>query len=275
MNELAASTAEKQAAYAPVQPDASKQEGYVQRILRWNPYSRKNQALCYEFTAAQGGMDIYPDACANFLFKCSLDDPSLVVSGVSSSKQHVELEPGATYFGFKPYSVSGMRKLPFGWEEVAGKNLVVPCASDVFDRGFLEGLLMGEGFEERCRRMASYAVDDLSDSDYTPDFVERSEAYICEAAGNLKTSEIGDCVGYSERWCRKRFKESVGVSIKSYSSIMRFQNALRQLVGSTCPSMANVAFENGYFDQPHLTREFKRYADETPLHLRRRFTAAA
>lgn len=260
----------------PVQPDAIRQEGYIERVVRWNPYSHKNQALCYEFSADSvgGGVDLFPDACANFLFKCSLDDPTLIVSGVSSVKQHVELDPGATYFGFKPYSVSGMKKLPFSWEEMAGTSFSVSNCAELFGQEFLEGLLATESFEDRCASMLAFAVDDLTNSEYTPDFVEYSEAYICESLGNLKSSEIGDCMGYSDRWCRKRFKESMGVSIKSYSSIMRFQSAFRQLSSKVCPPIASVAFDNGYFDQPHLTREFKRYTGETPLHFRRRFCAA-
>ena len=81
---------------------------------------------------------------------------------------------------------------------------------------------------------------------------------------------MADFTGYSGRYCREKFKEAAGVSMKQYSNIIRFQNVVRMLEQEPAPSLSDIVFENGYFDQSHLNREFKQFSGESPLHFRRR-----
>lgn len=97
-----------------------------------------------------------------------------------------------------------------------------------------------------------------------PGLAEFEELEVCRAKGNLRMERLSHATGYTDRWCRKKFKESVGVSIKCYSSIIRFQNAVRMLMRRDGTSVADVVYENGYFDQSHLTRDFRRFAGDTP-----------
>ncbi|MBA3300432.1 MAG: helix-turn-helix transcriptional regulator [Thermoleophilaceae bacterium] len=50
---------------------------------------------------------------------------------------------------------------------------------------------------------------------------------------------------------------------KQIAGILRFDRASRMLRGGAAP--ADVAFDCGYSDQAHLTREFRRYAGRTPV----------
>ena len=97
----------------PLQPELSKQLHYSERLLKWNPYSKKNLALCYQFQTGRDGTPIrlIPDACIDFLFKCDRENPVAVVSGVQTAPRELVLAPDSVYFGFKPYSPKGMRLL--------------------------------------------------------------------------------------------------------------------------------------------------------------------
>ena len=119
--------------------------------------------------------------------------------------------------------------------------------------------------------VAEFARRQLTDPEYTPDFVEYSELQLCQARGNLRMESISDYTGYTGRYCREKFKEAHGISIKNYSSIMRFQNAVRMLArsGGEAGSLSDIVFDNGYFDQSHLNREFRRFSGVTPLRYHR------
>lgn len=251
----------------PIQPDIASLRAHRQRLVTWNPYAQKNQALCYQFETGDDPCEVkvLPDACVNFLVKCDPAAPSLLINGMQTSPSSLELERNTVYFGFKPYSVNGMKASDFAWKELTDRSL----SADGFDVGGLNEQIIFElastgDFDVRTEAMRAYAASRLTDSSYVPSLAEFEELEVCRAKGNLKMDELSDTTGYTDRWCRKKFKESVGVSIKCYSSIIRFQNAVRMLLNGDSPSVADVVYRNGYFDQSHLTREFRRFAGETP-----------
>ena len=68
--------------------------------------------------------------------------------------------------------------------------------------------------------------------------------------------------GYSARTLDRIFIQVVGVPPKVYARIARFQRALALLTQPI--TLTEVALAAGYFDQPHLTREFRVLAGQTP-----------
>ena len=72
---------------------------------------------------------------------------------------------------------------------------------------------------------------------------------------------VARCAGLSERTLRRRLVGDVGLAPKTLQEILRFRSAL-DAVGST--DIAAVAATAGYYDQGHLTRQFRRFAGSTP-----------
>lgn len=259
----------------PLQPEMVRLPDYEQRLVRWNPYAKKNQALCSEFeTGAESqALEMIPDACVHFLFKCDEDDPQVTVTGVLTKPCSIELDAHCTYFDFKPYSVSGMLPLEFSWKEIVDQAVAFSGdeARELFREDILDELIGLDDFATRSERMCRFAETHLTNSSHVPDFVDESELFICANNGNLRMHDVGENVGYTDRWCRERFKDLLGVSLKRYSSIMRFQSAAHMLVGPADCSLSDVTFRAGYFDQSHLSRDFKKYAGVTPLQFKRAF----
>lgn len=262
----------------PLQPDMKRQLCYQEQIVKWNPYSAKNLALCYEFRTGRErqSIQVVPDACLDFLFRFNSRDPQspfAVVTGVQTSPIALELEPDTLYFGFKPYSTKGMRNLTCRWAELGEQRVelqaLTPCER-VLDR-----LNQAGSFSERVRTVRDFALERLADENYQPDFVELSELKLCKALGNLKIECLAEYTGYTGRYCRERFKNDLGISIKRYSNIIRVQNAVRMLSRREAPELADVVFENGYFDQSHMNREFRLYIGDSPTHYQRHILQSA
>lgn len=266
---------ERQGVAVPLQPAMKQQLCYQEKLIKWNPYSLKNLALCYEFRT--GGearsIQLVPDACLDFLFCFGEGGPSAVVTGAQTSPISLELEPDTVYFGFKPYSAKGMRRLAAPWTELRGGQADL---AELTDCGrILEELDSAASFSERVRAIHDFTRRHLADDSYAPDFVEYAELKLCDTRGNLRIEDLADYTGYTGRYCREKFKEAHGISIKRYSNIIRVQNAIRMLSREDAPEMADVVFENGYFDQSHLNREFRLYTGDTPLNYQRRVLRAS
>jgi AraC-like DNA-binding protein len=242
---------------------------YEEKFVDWNPICIENRALYYQFMtdkSANHYIDILPDACINILFKCSENEPSAVVSGIYEGCSKMPLEPSTTYFGFKPYSVVGMKNMKAGFREL--KNNTVDFGHVFDDISIIDRIALAPNLNERIKLFQNYAMSNLVNEKYIPDFIEYCTILIYLSGGNIGLEEIERETGYSERYCREKFKEIYGVSIKHYSRIVRFQNALRMITKGELEGISDIVYEAGYFDQSHFINEFKRFTLTSPAKFR-------
>ena len=81
----------------------------------------------------------------------------------------------------------------------------------------------------------------------------------------VRAAATGARPGIGERQLRRRFADAVGYGPKTLQRILRFQRFLA--LAQTRTDLARLAFEAGYADQAHLTRECRRLAGRTPAEL--------
>lgn len=80
-------------------------------------------------------------------------------------------------------------------------------------------------------------------------------------------AELARRSGYSHRVFTEKFRAGAGLAPKAYAKVQRFQRTIALL--HTSHSLADVAFEAGYADQPHLCRDFAALAGISPAAYRR------
>jgi len=89
--------------------------------------------------------------------------------------------------------------------------------------------------------------------------------FITQNKGLLPVSSLVDFTGYHERKLERTFIQSIGISPKRFSSIIKLHVFLKQLRNrSDQANLTYLGYEAGYYDQPHLIREFKKYTGLTP-----------
>lgn len=87
--------------------------------------------------------------------------------------------------------------------------------------------------------------------------------------GRARPEGVAGVVGMSRRQLGRLFQERIGIAPKSLGRLGRFQRALRGLDGNPRSTLARVAALAGYFDQAHMGRDFRLFADTTPAGYRR------
>lgn len=60
------------------------------------------------------------------------------------------------------------------------------------------------------------------------------------------------------------YDKYVGVPMRTHDLLRRFHAGLRQLLAGGCARLSDVAYDNGYFDQAHYIRDFRRFAGLPP-----------
>jgi AraC-like DNA-binding protein len=88
------------------------------------------------------------------------------------------------------------------------------------------------------------------------------ELDICD--GPQRVQAVTGKIGMSHRRVAQLFHEQVGVSPKTFHRVRRFQHLLLRLRGVQQVDWANLAVECGYYDQAHLSHDFRQIAGMTP-----------
>lgn len=68
----------------------------------------------------------------------------------------------------------------------------------------------------------------------------------------------------SIRQLERMYNKYIGVSAITYSTLNRFHTSINQLLYNDYTKLSDIAYENGYFDQMHFIKDFKRFAGNTP-----------
>lgn len=87
---------------------------------------------------------------------------------------------------------------------------------------------------------------------------------LSETSGRLPIGRLAEELGCSRRHLAARFREHVGPSPKTAARIMRFKRAAELLAADDGTRFAEIAQTCGYYDQPHLNRDFRELAGRTP-----------
>jgi AraC-like DNA-binding protein len=92
--------------------------------------------------------------------------------------------------------------------------------------------------------------------------VDAAVTAIAAGDGTIDLVAVANDAGLSLRQLERRFLADVGVAPKMFARTVRLQAALRRIAAGQ--TLADVAVACGYYDQPHMTRDFRRLAETSP-----------
>ena len=94
--------------------------------------------------------------------------------------------------------------------------------------------------------------------------VQEAWRLVVGSGGTIEVGEIAAEVGWGRRHLTRRFVDEFGLSPKLASRVVRFDRARRMLQLPSRPALSAVAAACGYYDQPHLNRDFAELAGCPP-----------
>jgi len=85
---------------------------------------------------------------------------------------------------------------------------------------------------------------------------------IYQQKGLTRIKDLVQSLYISQDAFEKRFRKTTGTSPKQFSSIVRMKSIIHQQRHNQ--TLTGLAFDGGYFDQPHFNKEFKIFTGQTP-----------
>jgi AraC-like DNA-binding protein len=248
---------------------------YIQIPPHLKPYISR---IWYTEGAAENALPIFADGYTGIIFHQSAKGPGMTLGGekriLSSTFVFGQtLDPivlhttaGCRVIGllFHPHVIPSLFNLP-------AKALTDACIDmsllPAIPRTNLNEQLWNTiSPEQQCDILFAY-VDQLIARQQLP--IDRSMQYatshILSTNGKVALKDLHSTLNLSERTFERRFEQFVGVSPRLFTSIARFQAAMKMLDNRQFFKLSDIAYQTGYADQSHFIRSFKKFTGLTPL----------
>lgn len=238
-------------------------------IYKKHVYNKNGIAHFYCFETGELADEVVvPDGCADIIFRCNEDEPDMILAGVGDKALRV-IYPSNCYF-------FGVRLIPgayYSLGNIALKELKaderIPLYEVFNDPYTIEKILESRDFSEQINLFLGMFNNEYicHKIDYkTNPLFENIIKIVIFSGGRISLNSICKLTNYSERRVRDVFCRYMGISVKSMCEICRFQEVTEYInyYMEDDITLAEIALKFGYYDQAHLTKEFKRYSLYTP-----------
>ncbi len=113
--------------------------------------------------------------------------------------------------------------------------------------------------------IADYFDELLQIASINPDYrIKLATNLILSSNGTISVKEIRDRLFVTERTLERHFLQEMGVTVKQFAKIIQFSSSMNQITKSDYDSLTEIGFDNGFADQSHFIRTFKKFTGKTP-----------
>jgi len=207
---------------------------------------------------------IIPDGCVDVVYELQGSHIRCMAFGTTTSVQMFVPAPHSVYFAvrFRP----GMARhfLHCSIPELTNNAVTLSSFLRLSSDEVVEGNTLGD----RQMIMEQAMTRQLSRLDYTVTLLDRALRAMRDGQGSLRIDDLANQCGVSTRHLERQVIDSVGLSHKRLSRIIRVQAALSFLRRFPHQSLADLALSLGYHDQAHMNRDFSLLTNHTPTYYR-------
>ncbi len=199
---------------------------------------------------------IVPDGCIDIIFK----NGEAFLSGLMKTTQVITIHPDDKYFGiqFKPYAVALLFDEDMSYFNDMFKPLDKIDATLTKELSFLMQSKQNP-YSKLNVYFEAYFVKHKVDS-----LLLNAIEGIKSSDGNIGIADLCDVLNIHQKKLERVFVSQVGVSPKQFSKIVRFYKTHRVLLEEGTDNPTQKVLDNGYFDQAHFNRDFKKFTGVSP-----------
>ena len=223
------------------------QEGQVNRVL-------PDTAFAMAFRIR--GEVAYVEGTGNLLL------PSMTISGMRSSFRLINYAPETTVIIvlFKESGISAFYKPDM--HELSNDSTSLDTYFAKTDLSILDEQLQSVPDHSRQIRVIEQFLISKLIVRKQDRLISEAIVKIGQANGQIRIKELIKNLYISQDAFEKRFRKTIGTTPKQFSQIIKMQSVIAQCQKN--PAILEIAFDNGFYDQPHFNRAFKTFTGQAP-----------
>lgn len=256
----------RSAAFHPAQPEMI---SHSSTYIECKPDSSLSSdiSLLYEFKINEqlsSMLPVIPDGCLDLLFCCDPSHPFAVVAMSPRHRCSYHFRTNVSYFGVR--LIPDQTSLQF---HCSVKELLQYEQIPLFDilkveSNLLEKIASLSTFQERVAFFTSFLLRKQNEKTETQTLISYCLNTIYAAKGLVHIQNLAELTGYSDRYIRKKFEQSIGFSPKSFSQIVRLQYSIQELLSHSL-NLNSLVESCNFYDKAHFYKDFQKYMSLTPM----------
>ncbi|MDW9378674.1 helix-turn-helix domain-containing protein [Chryseobacterium sp. JV558] len=226
-----------------------------------------------DYGETPSGFTVLPDGYAEIIFHfgsgCSITQDGNVQSLPSPFIMGLLNQP-ALFYAQNQLEIISVRCFPWAVFDLLGlssektENVAHTFEHPVAQlQSVLNDLVTAGKIEEAISQVEQYFLK-LRSQITVDSLLFKAGAAMRKANGTIPVNQVADAAHMTVRTLERKFKQYSGHTVKDISGVMRFEQIRNRLWLSPETSLAALAQEFCYSDQPHLSRDFKKYTGITP-----------
>lgn len=190
--------------------------------------------------------------------------PKSCIYGLIKSPGHIRMSSDyrEIAIGFKPFFFHLLTNTPMA-EIVKHPHLPLnEVIHDSFVRELEEGLHKSANDHQVLSTIENFLSKSIIEKRFDTRLLHTMNLIYSKKIYNVK--DLSDSVNLSSVALRKNFHKGIGWSPKMVAKILRFNRVIKSHNPNEQVDYQDLIYQNGYFDQSHLIREFKEIIGLTP-----------
>jgi len=241
----------------PIQPFfVNNTTRYYKKTVPCSPYVH-----FYSFTVDTAGTAFsaaVPDGSADMLFVSHNGRTEGYLYGFVTKSDGLHLQRGARCFGVRFRAGYLPERLGVSLPELVNSRVSL---GDLPECGpLVEKLAETSDFLERVKLLRGFVGERWRSHPLLQQLID----LVWDQGGAVRMLELEEQTLYSSRYINRVFNDNLGLSPKTFARYARFQRLIGMMNSSERFRLSGLASESGYFDQAHLSKEFKELAGITP-----------
>lgn len=260
--------------YFPSQPEIKQHTLFYQEHKPAGVWYNQNVALFYQFTTKADTstfLSLIPDGCFDFLFCCDPANPSAYLwTSPFHRKKQPKFQKDCQYFGVRFFPEQCIIKLKESMDLLLAQQIPLDEVMNEVEP-IVELIVSRDSFSERIELFEDYLKKKQVAMEKDQKMIRYAIDQIYSSRATVNVQDLSDSIGYSEQHIRRKFESYIGFSPKQFCQIVRFQNTLDSYLKGD-GEILDIIYENGYYDQAHFIKGFKKFIHLTPKQYKKIFT---
>ena len=151
--------------------------------------------------------------------------------------------------------------------DLTNKEIALDDVLGRFGRELESRLFEAPTWADRFDMLDRVILARVTTTPHVPPAVALAWRQLVGRAGQVSIAALAKHSGWSHKHFVAQFTEHIGLPPKAMARVLRFGRAAHLLQVSERGRFADIAYECGYYDQAHFTRDFTAFAGVTPTAL--------
>ena len=180
------------------------------------------------------------------------------------------------------YQLLCVRMYPFAVRVLLGVDPKI-LNDDCFDLKLVENvdtqptldkLNQAKDYLEMVEILPPYFDALLKNASINPDHrIKLAINLILNYNGTISIKEVRERLHVTERTLERHFLKEIGVTPKQFAKIIQFSSTVKTIKETDYLKLTEISYENGFADQSHFIRSFKRFTGKTPREFQKQISA--